>query len=106
MVQTTLSAGEVYWCTGAGRHGHPGAAPGRRLTFELLHVEADGGDDVGVLLLLRLEVVQQGGLPCNPGCYGGPKEKCQYKWACFTRARTRENKNRSKKAGNLSSFTT
>jgi hypothetical protein len=33
------------------------------LTFKLLHIEPDRGDYVRVLLLLRLEVVQQGRLP-------------------------------------------
>ena len=31
-------------------------------TFESLDVEADGGDDLRVLVLLRLEVVEDGGL--------------------------------------------
>ena len=34
-----------------------------RLTFELLHIKPNSGHYVGVLLLLRLEVVQQGALP-------------------------------------------
>ena len=36
-----------------------------RLTFELLNIEADGGDDVRVLLLLRLEMVQESWFSCK-----------------------------------------
>ena len=43
--------GYTRWC-----HEHV-----QGLTSELLHVESDGGHDVGVLVLLALEVVQQCG---------------------------------------------